>query len=73
MLSWGILLLILGSGVYVLRLFNRQFRLLSMFDPQTQSVIGIAAAVAGVILIILSFVMKKKTPAKGQLPPQDKT
>lgn len=54
MRGWGITLLILGIGSFVLPLMGLQFRLLNLFGAATP-VLGAVLAAVGVVLVILSL------------------
>ena len=54
MRGWGITLLILGIGSFILPLIGLQFRLLNLFGAAT-SIIGAVLALIGAVLVILSF------------------
>jgi hypothetical protein len=63
MRSIGFLLLLLGAGSFILKSMDRQFRLMSWVDEwgtDTGNIIKIAFAVAGLVLVVLSF---RKKPA----------
>lgn len=55
MAGWGVILLIIGIGSFILPHFNIQFKLVTLFGPAS----GFIFAGIGLVLIILSFVMKK--------------
>jgi hypothetical protein len=57
MRGFGILLLVLGLGSFVLPHLNLQFRIMSVFGKSTPTV-AIVMAVAGAIMVFLS--MRKK-------------
>ena len=52
--GWGITLLILGIGSFILPLMNLQFRLLNVFGEATPF-LGAGLAVVGAVLLVLSF------------------
>ena len=52
--GWGITLLILGIGSFILPLLGLQFRLLNLFGDATP-VLGAGLAVLGAVLVGLSF------------------
>jgi hypothetical protein len=54
MRSWGIWLVILGVGAFVLPYFGLQFKILSMFGEALPMVAG-GIAVVGAVLLGLSF------------------
>lgn len=53
MRGWGITLLILGIGSFILPLMGMQFRLLSLFGDAAP-IVGIALAVIGGLLLFAS-------------------
>lgn len=59
MRSWGIFLIVIGGGSFILPFFKLQFKILSIFGDY-QMLVAILALIVGVILTILSFVRKKK-------------
>jgi hypothetical protein len=54
MRGWGITLLILGIGSFILPLMGLQFRLLNLFGEATPF-LGAGLAVAGAVLLVLSL------------------
>ena len=54
MRGWGILLIVLGVGSFILPTMGYQFRLLSIFGEHT-GIAGAVMAVIGVILLAVSF------------------
>ncbi len=54
MRGWGITLLILGIGSFVLPMVGMQFQLLQLFG-ESQSIAGIAMALIGGVLVVLSL------------------
>jgi hypothetical protein len=54
MRSWGIWLLVLGVGAFVLPYLGLQFKILSMFGESLPMVAG-GMAVIGALLLALSF------------------
>ena len=60
MRGWGILLIVMGIGSFILPMMGMQFRLLSIFGEHT-GIAGAAMAVIGVILLGVSFMAGKKT------------
>lgn len=54
MRSWGIWLVILGVGAFVLPYFGLQFKILAMFGEALPMVAG-GVAVIGAVLLALSF------------------
>lgn len=54
MRSWGIWLVILGVGAFVLPYFGLQFKILNMFGEALPMVAG-GIAVVGAVLLGLSF------------------
>jgi hypothetical protein len=64
MRGWGILLIVLGVGSFILPMMGMQFRLLSIFGEYT-NIAGAVMAVIGVILLGISFMAGKKT---GEAP-----
>lgn len=54
MRSWGIWLVILGVGAFVLPFFGLQFKILAMFGEALPMVAG-GIAVIGAVLLGLSF------------------
>jgi hypothetical protein len=54
MVSFGVLLLILGIGSFILPLLGLQFRVLSVFGPN-QDVAAIAMAVVGAALVVVGL------------------
>jgi hypothetical protein len=65
MRGWGILLIVLGVGSFILPMMGMQFRLLSLFGEHT-GIAGAVMAVLGVILLGISF----KTGAKPGAAPK---
>ncbi len=53
MRGWGILLIILGIGSYVLPMMGMQFMLVQIFGDSP--VVGASFIVAGGVLLLLSF------------------
>jgi type IV secretory pathway VirB2 component (pilin) len=64
MRGWGILLIALGVGSFILPMMGMQFRLLSIFGEHT-GIAGAVMAVIGVILLGISFMAGKKS---GETP-----
>jgi len=54
MRSWGIWLLVLGIGAFVLPYMGLQFKILSLFGEALPMVAG-AMAVVGAVMLALSF------------------
>jgi hypothetical protein len=54
MVGFGVLLIILGIGSFILPQFNMQFRLMSLFDG-AQPAAGIIVAALGVLLVVLGL------------------
>jgi hypothetical protein len=54
MVSFGVLLLILGIGSFILPLLGLQFRILSIFGPN-QEIVAIGMAVVGAVLVVLGL------------------
>jgi hypothetical protein len=54
MVSFGVLLLILGIGTFILPLLGLQFRILSIFGPN-QDIVAIGMAVVGAVLVVLGL------------------
>ena len=54
MRSWGIWLLVLGAGAFVLPYLGLQFKILSLFGESLPMVAG-GMAVVGAVLLGLSF------------------
>jgi len=63
MRSWGIWLLVLGVGSFVLPYMGLQFRLLSIFGESLPIVAG-GMAVVGSVLLALSFRASAQEHAK---------
>ena len=61
MRSWGIWMLVLGIGSFVLPYMGLQFKILSLFGESLPIVAG-GMAVVGAVLLALSF----RTPAVQQ-------
>jgi hypothetical protein len=64
MRGWGVVLLIIGVGSFILPQFGFQFKLVSLFGPASGFIFG----GVGLVLLILSFVMKKEAPTTSQGP-----
>jgi hypothetical protein len=58
MRSFGVLLLILGLGTFVLRTFDYEFRILSWADDY-QPWFSIGLAALGLILVVVSMVRSR--------------
>lgn len=56
MRGWGIWMVILGIGSFILPMMGLQFKLLALFGEYTP-VAGIGLAVVGGILVGVSFIM----------------
>ena len=54
MRSWGIWLVVLGVGAFILPYFGLQFKILSMFGEALPMVAG-GIAVVGAVMLALSF------------------
>lgn len=67
MRSWGIWMVILGVGAFVLPYFGLQFKILNMFGEALPMVAG-GLAVVGAVLLALSF----RSTAEGSQAPQTK-
>ena len=61
MRNWGIWLLVLGVGAFVLPYFGLQFKILSMFGDALPLVAG-GVAVAGAVALALSFRAGSQAP-----------
>ena len=69
MRGFGILLLILGAGSFILREMNMEFRLMKWVDSWGESngvYIRIGIAALGLVLLVLSFRKKTDPPADTQ-------
>ena len=55
MVGWGLILLILGLGSFLMPLLGMQFALARIFGPGNETVVGIALSVAGLLLIIIGL------------------
>jgi hypothetical protein len=64
MRNWGIWLLVLGVGAFVLPYFGLQFRILSMLGDALPLVAG-GMAVVGAILLAMSFRAVPQAPQTG--------
>lgn len=62
MIGWGVLLIILGVGSFILPQFNMQFRLMSLLDG-AQPAAGIVVAALGVLLVVLG--LRRQRTIKG--------
>jgi hypothetical protein len=58
--SWGIWLLILGIGSFILPFFGIQFVLLKIFGD-AQVIVAIGMVIAGVVLLVMSSRDQKKS------------
>jgi hypothetical protein len=67
MAGWGVTLLVLGLGSFILPQVGMQFRLLALFGP-AQNVVALGMAAVGVILLILSRTMGGSRPAVAAQP-----
>jgi hypothetical protein len=61
MRNWGIWLLVLGVGAFVLPYFGLQFKILSVFGEALPMVAG-GVAVAGAVMLGLSFRAGSQAP-----------
>jgi hypothetical protein len=59
---FGVLLLILGLGTFVLKAFNYEFRLLSWADNY-QPWVSIGLAVVGFVIVVASMMRRKSSQA----------
>jgi uncharacterized membrane protein YeaQ/YmgE (transglycosylase-associated protein family) len=66
MRSFGILLLVLGLGSFVLPMMNLQFRIMSVFG-KSSSTVAIVMAVVGAVLLFLKL-RKKGGDQEGPGP-----
>ncbi len=63
MKSWGLGLILVGVGVFVLPLIGLQFRGLNRLDEGTRMVVAIAAAGLGAVLFVVGR-LKAKAAAR---------
>jgi hypothetical protein len=61
MVGLGVALLILGLGSFLLPMFGLQFPLLSIFGPENETIVGIAVAVIGAVLIVIGTMQRRRT------------
>lgn len=61
MRSWGIWLLVLGVGAFILPYFGLQFKILNVFGDALPLVAG-GIAVVGAVLLALSFRAASQAP-----------
>ena len=59
MVGWGIILLILGVGSFLLPMMNTQFKLIQLLGVGNEVWVGTALAAAGLLLIIIGFARKR--------------
>ena len=67
MAGWGVTLIVLGLGSFILPLVGMQFRLLALFGP-AQNIVALGLAALGVILLILSRTRGPSRPAAAGQP-----
>jgi len=67
MAGWGVTLIVLGLGSFILPLVGMQFRLLALFGP-AQNIVALGLAALGVILLILSRTRGPSRPAAAGPP-----
>ncbi len=61
--SFGVLLFVLGVGSFILPMIGMQFRLISIFGPGSEPVVGGIAAVIGLVLIGVSVMGGRGAPS----------
>jgi carbon starvation protein CstA len=61
MVGLGVALLILGLGSFLLPMLGLQFRLLSIFGEENETIAGIALAVIGAVLIIVGTMQRRRS------------
>lgn len=66
MKKWGLGLILIGIGVFVLPLLGLQFKGLNKLDEGTRTILAIAAAGIGVVLFLLGRFSEKKTAKQGK-------
>jgi hypothetical protein len=61
MRNWGIWMLVLGVGAFILPYFGLQFKILSVFGEALPLVSG-CIAIVGAVLLALSFRARSQAP-----------
>ena len=72
MRNWGLLLLVIGLGSFVLPYFGFQFQLINLFGEDSQPAVALILAAAGAILFFAGSAKERKTStaATAAPPPQ---
>ena len=66
-MQFGILLLVLGIGTFVLKAFNYEFRILSWADDY-QPWLSIGLSVLGLIIVVVSAMRRRSSDATQARP-----
>jgi hypothetical protein len=57
-MRWGVLLLVLGLGTFVLNAFDYEFRILSWADDY-QPWVSVGLAALGLVIVVVSLMRRK--------------
>jgi len=67
MIGWGVTILIIGIGSFLLPMMGMQFRIMAIFGEGNEQMGGVILAVIGVILIVIGALKGRKS---GEEPPK---